>query len=66
MRVFHIVTNKTSDSSGNVMLGKIKEGPANWWRWEACGASGKPSHDLAKVLRSAKRACGNVRFEEAL
>lgn len=67
MKSFHIVTNPHRDGAGNHMIGTVRQLPNEKWVWHGLGRSSKkqlPNEEAAQ--KAAKRAFGNVRFEEVL
>lgn len=64
---FKIVTNPHRDGAGNNIIGVVRQLPNGNWLWHGLGRVGKkqlPTADAAQ--NAAKRAFGNVRFEEVL
>lgn len=67
MKNFHIVTNPHYDGPGNQMIGTVRQLPGGQWEWYGLGRSSKKRLSTEEAaLKAAKRALGNVRFEEVL
>ena len=67
MPSFHIVTNPHRDGHGNHVIGTVRQLENGNWVWHGLGrTSRRQSPDTDAAQRAAKRAFGNVRFEEVL
>lgn len=67
MKSFHIVVNPRRDGKGNFVIGSVRELPSGLWVWHGLGRSSKKAlQDEEAAQRAARRAFGNVRFEEVL
>lgn len=67
MQNFYIVVNPHRDGAGNFKIGNLRQLPNEKWIWNALGRSSKKQFDTQEQAENAaKRALGNVRFEEVL
>jgi hypothetical protein len=66
MKSFYIVTNPHRDGAGNFKIGTVRELPSGNWVWSGLGRSSRQLSTEDAARKAAKRAFGNVRFEEVL